>query len=244
LALLLGSVLVARGLSAGAQPSFPSLAAPEALACAPRLAPDESGTGGRVLGDPDAPLRELFGPGDVVLLNLGRADGVSVGTQFFTRRSAAPSDPAVRARGLRVLRTSGWLRAVVIDEHFTRAVVERVCAEILRGDQLVPLQWPAPVSVAPEGTVSNDNPATVLFGSNGRAMLRTGHFVVIDQGADRQIVPGQRLTLFRASPGGPADPVTQLGEAVVVLVDAASATAQVTRVREPIRSGDLAAVHR
>ena len=243
-ALLLGSLLAALGLPASAQTAAPPLAAPEALACAPRLAPDESTSGGRVLGAPDAPLREMFGLRDVVQLSLGRAEGVSVGTQFFTRRGEPPVDLDMRARGLRVLRTSGWLRAVLVDEHSTVAVVERVCAEIRRGDQLVPLQWPAAVSVAPEGTVDYDDPATVLFGPDGRAMLGTRQFLVIDQGADRQIVPGQRLTLFRAAPDGSLEVVIQLGEGVAVLVDTTSATVQVTRARESIRSGDLAAVHR
>ena len=241
---LLGSVLAAFGLSASAQPAALPFATPEALACAPRLAPDASTPGGQVLGDPDVPLREVFSAGDVVRLSLGRVDGVSVGTQFFTRRIVAPTDSAMRASGLRVLQTSGWLRAVVVDEHFTRAVVERVCVEIRRGDQLVPLQWPAAVSMAPEGTTSYNDPATVLFGRNGRAMLRANQFLVIDQGADRQIVLGQRLTLFRASVGGAEDEGTRLGEAVVVLTDAASATAHVTRAGGQIQSGDLAAVHR
>lgn len=238
-------MLAAFGLSASAQLATRPFATPEALACAPRLAPDASTQGGRVLGDPGVRLREVFSAGDVVRLSVGRVQGVSVGTQFFSRRTAAPADSAMRARGVRVLQTSGWLRALVVDEHFTRAVVERVCAEIRRGDQLVPLQWAAAVSVAPEeGTVSYDGPATVLFGQNGRGMLRANQFLVIDQGADSQVVPGQRFTLFRASPGGAEDEVTRLGEAVIVLTDAASATARVTHASEQIQSGDLAAVHR
>ena len=75
-------------------------------------------------------------------------------------------------------------------------------------------------------------------------MVGTGEFLVIDKGADRQIVPGQRLTIFRASPRGPQDPVTRLGEAFAVLVESTSATVQAIETREPIRLGDLVAVHR
>ncbi len=242
--LLLGSALAALVVPVSAQTAFPPLATPDALACAPRLAPSESTPVGVVLGAPDVPLRELFAQGDAVLLNVGRADGVSVGAQFFTRRSEAPVDPAWRARGIRVLRTSGWLRAVEVDEHAALAVVERTCTEVRRGDQLTPLQWPAAVSMGPAGTVGYDDPATVLFGGGGRSMLGPGQFLVIDQGADRQIVPGQRLTIFRASPRGPQDPVTQLGEGVAMLVAATSATVQVIRTREPILIGDLVGAHR
>ena len=219
-------------------------ATPDLLACAPRLAPGDSAPAGLVLGAPDVPLRTLFGRGDAVLLNLGSADGVSVGAQFFTRRGEAPSGPESPTPGIRVVLTSGWLRVVEVDEHSALAVVERTCAEIRRGDQLAPLQWPAAVSMAPVGTFDYDDPATVLFGPGGRSMLGTGQFLVIDQGADRQIVPGQRLTIFRPSPRGPRDPVTRLGEAFAVLVDSTSATVQVIETREPIRRGDLVAVHR
>ena len=241
---MLSVVLVALAVPLSAQTASPPLATPEALACAPRLVSDEAAPAGLVLGAPDVPLRQLFGPGDAVLLNVGWAEEVSVGTQFFTRRDEASSYPESRTPGIRVLQTSGWLRVVEVDEHSALAVVERICAEVRRGDQLAPLQWPAAVSIAPVGTFDYDDPATVLFGPEGRSMLGTDQFLVIDQGADRQIVPGQRLTIFRASPRSPQDPVTRLGEAVAVLVDSTSATVQVIQTREPIRRGDLVAVHR
>ena len=179
-----------------------------------------------------------------MLLSVGRAEGVSVGTQFFARRVEAPSAPEARTRGVRLLRKSGWLRAVEVDEHAALAVVQRTCTELRRGDQLAPFEWPAVVSMAPAGTIGYDDPATVLFGSDGRAMSGTGQFLVIDQGTDRQIVLGQRLTLFRAPPRSPQDPVTQIGEGVAVLVDSTSATVQLIQTREPVLSGDLAAIHR
>ncbi len=243
--LMLSVGLAAFAVPLSAQTAVSPLATPEAVACAPRLATDESAPAGLVLGTPDVPLRELFGRGDAVLLNVGWADEVSVGTRFFTRRHEAPSDPEARIPGIGLLRTSGWLRVVEADEHSALAVVERTCTEVRRGDQLAPLrQWPAAVSIAPVGTFDYDDPATVLFGPEGRSMLGPGQFLVIDEGADRQIVPGQRLTIFRASPRTPQDPVTRLGEAVAVLVDSTSATVQVIQAREPIRRGDLVAIHR
>ena len=242
--LLWGPALASLALPSSAQTSSPPLATPAALACAPRLAPSASTPAGLVLGAPDNLLHKLFGPGDGVLLNVGRAEGVSVGTQFFTQVSDTPAHPEWRDRGIRVLRTTGWLRAVEVDEHAALAVVEQACAEVRRGDQLTPFQWPIAVSIGPAGTVVYDDPATVLFGSGNRSMLGAGQFLVIDQGTDQQIAPGQRMTIFRASPRGPQDPVTQLGEGIAMLVDAASATVQVIRTREPIRIGDLVAAQR
>ena len=242
--LLLYPALAVHTVPVRGRTAFPALAPPGALACAPRLARDDSASAGLVVGAPDVPLRELFGPGDGVLLSVGRAEGVSVGTQFFTRRAEAPVDPALRARGIRLLRTSGWLRAVEVDEHAALAVVEHTCIEVRRGDRLAPFQWPAAVSMAQAGRVGYNDPATVLFGRDGRAMSATGQFLVIDQGADRQIIAGQRLTIFRASTRSPEDPVTQLGEAVAMLVAPTSATVQLIQTREPVRSGDLVAIHR
>jgi hypothetical protein len=196
-----------------------------------------------VVGAPDIPQRRLFGQGDVVVLSVGRAEGISVGTQFFARRVEEPSDAELRARGIRNLRTSGWLRALDVDEHSALAVVERSCSEIRRGDQLAPFQWPAAVSPLPVGSVDYDDPAAVLFGVNGGSMSGTGQMLVIDQGADRQIARGQRLTIYRAA-GGPGAPVTEIGQAVAVLVDSTSSTVQLIDAREPVLSGDLVAAHR
>lgn len=242
--LMLSAVLTTCATPLSAQPAPAPLATPEALACAPRLATGERASAGRVLGAPDRPLRQLFGPGDAVLLNVGWAEDVSVGTQFFTRRAEPFLDPDAITPGIGLLQTSGWLRVVEVDEHSALAMVERSCTEVRQGDQLAPLEWPAAVFTAPAGTFDYDDPAMVLFGPGGRSMLGPGQFLVIDQGADRQIVPGQRLTIFRASPRSPQDPVTRLGEAVAVFVDSASATVQVIQAREPIQVGDLVAVHR
>ena len=236
---LLGAMLVAAAAAHGQ-----SLATPDRLACAPRLAPDEPAPGGVVLGAPDDPLRAMFSQGDALLLSVGRAEGVSVGTQFFTRREAEPMDVGLRDQGIRLLRTTGWLRAAEVDEHASLAVVDRICTDVRTGDRLAPFQWPAVVRAAPAGAFGYDDPATVLFGPDGRSVLRAGQLLVIDQGAEHDIVPGQRLTIFRASPRGADDPVTRLGEAVAVLVEPGSATAEVIQARETIRSGDFAAVHR
>lgn len=237
-------VLGACALPASAQTPVSELATPEALVCAPRLAPDESTPAGVVVGAPDVPLRQLFGAGDAVLLNVGRAEGLWVGTQFFMRRTGAPLGADVPTGAIRIALTSGWLRAVEVDEHSALAVIEQTCVEVRRGDRLAPFQWPAPVPVGPAGTVSYDDPATVLGGLEGRSMFGPGQFLVIDQGANRLIVPGQRVTFFRAGPRAPQDPVAELGEGVAVLVDATSATIQLINTRERIRSGDLVAVHR
>ena len=236
-------VLIVLALLTSPQPVSAQVAPPEVLACAPRLASATSGTSGLIVGAPDVPLRQLFGPGDTVIVNVGRADGVSVGTQFFTRRVEAPVSPAMASRGFHNLQTSGWLRAVAVEERSSLAVLERICSEVRRGDLLAPFQWPTPVSPSSAGTADYGDPATVLFAGNGRSMSGPGQFLVIDQGENREIQPGQRVTIFRAA-NTPEGPVTEIGQAVAVLVQATAATVQLIEIREPVLNGDLVAAHR
>ncbi len=226
-----------------AQPVSAPMATAEALACAPRLASRDVAPPGRVVGAPDTATRRLFRPGDTVVLSVGRAEGVSVGTQFFTRRVEAPLHPELRAQGVRNLHTSGWLHAVDIDEHSALALVERVCSEVRQGDRLAPFQWPAAITTVLSGSVDYEAPATVLFGANGRTLGATGQLFVIDQGTDQQIARGQRLTIFRTG-AKPEDPVAEIGPAVVVLVEASSSTIELIDIRQPVMTGDLVAVHR
>lgn len=213
---------------------------PDALACAPRLAPASTVTG-RVIGTPDEAGRDMFGLGDAVLLNVREAEGVTVGTRFFTRRVETAASNLIRASGLRPLVSTGWVRAVEVDEHSALALVEHACTAIRRDDQLAPFVRPEPVSVGPTGAIDYDDFATVLFGTDGRSMLGAGALVVVNRGADRNIAPGQRLAVFRPAP---RNAITELGQAVAVLVEPTSATVQLIEVRQPVRSGDRVAVHR
>ena len=240
-ALVLG--VAAFAASAPAQ----SISAREA-ACAPRLAAplpsDGPGSGRQLLGGPGPEQRQLFRNGDAVLLAVGAADGVAVGTQFFTRHRVAPVRVELRRLGLAVEVTTGWVRAVEVGETTTIGVVEHTCRELRRGDLLAPLEWPADVTPEPPGQPDFDEPAQVLFGADGRAMAGAGQFVVIDDGEASGLSPGDRMTVFRPSPGGPDQPVTVVGEGVVVLVADQSATLQLLEASRPVRTGDAVGRHR
>ena len=119
----LSVVIAALAVPLSAQTPVSPVLTAEALACAPRLAPENSAPAGLVMGAPDVPIRLLFGPGGPVLVNIGRAEGVSVGTQFFTQLEQASPDPLSPPNpGFRVWLTSGWLRVVEVDEHSSLAV--------------------------------------------------------------------------------------------------------------------------
>ena len=94
------------------------------------------------------------------------------------------------------------------------------------------------------GAANYDKPATVLFGADGRALSGTGQLVVINQGADRDLAVGQRVTVFRYGSAGLDAPVTEVGEGIAVLTEATWATIHISRTREPVKSGDKVAIQR
>ncbi len=229
-------------LSVAAQPAGQGLPTAELLACAPRLATLEA-SAGRLVGAPDNLGRRLFRQGETVLIDVGASSDVAVGTQFFTQRRVAVTTPALRDRVLQADVTTGWLRAVEVNDTATLAVIERTCADVHQDDHLAPFQWPAPVTAMASGAISHDAPAMVLFGADGRSLLASGQMFVIDQGTDQGLAIGQRVTVFR--PGATPDaPVTELGEGVAVLTEAASATIHLRRAREPVKAGDSVAIQR
>jgi hypothetical protein len=219
------------------------LATPDDLACAPRLAANAPSTTGYVVGSPHADGRQLFGPRDSILLAVGAAHGVSVGTRFFTQRVATAAASTMRERGLRPLVISGWIRVVALETYTSHAVVETACRVIRRGDQLSAFTRPAAVSPESETAARYDNPATVIFGADGRALSGTGSLVVIDHGAEQQLVIGQRVTVFRFAPHHNDHQITKLGDGVVMLVHPTSAVVQLLSSIDSVRSGDLAAIH-
>ncbi len=228
--------------SVAAQSAGQALPTADVLACAPRLAALEA-SAWRLLGAPDNLRKRLFRQGDTVLINVGASSEVAVGTQFFTRRRVAVTTPALRDRVLHADVTTGWLRAVEVNETATLAVIERTCADVHQDDLLAPFQWPAPVTTMASGAISHDDPAMVLFGADGRALSAPRQMFVIDQGTDQGLALGQRVAVFR--PGATPDaPVTELGEGVAVMTEAASATIHLRRAREPVKAGDSVAIQR
>ena len=128
-----------------------------------------------------------------------------------------------------------------MNEHASLAVIERTCASVQRDDSLAPFQWPGSVTPMATGAANYDEPATVLFGPDGRALSGTWQLLVIDQGADRDLAVGQRVTVFRQNVTGP---VTELGEGVTIVTADTWATVYLTSARESVESGDSVAIQR
>ncbi len=67
---------------------------------------------------------------------------MSIGSASFTQRVQTAAASTMRSRGVQPLVTSGWVRAVEVQEHAVLAVVEHTCAPVRRDDTLAPFVMP------------------------------------------------------------------------------------------------------
>ena len=141
------------------------------------------------------------------------------------------------------MHTAGWIRIVDAERDAAIARVVRACDGIERGDFLELAEWPAETPIAAPGQPDFDNPGVILFGLDGRSLIATPEHFVLTLGTTHGIVAGQRLTVFRHTLDG-QDAITELGEAVAVVVDAESTTARLTQTRDAVEVGDLVAPQR
>ena len=192
----------------------------------------------RLIGAQDSVARQLFGPGDLVIIGGGRARGVALGQQFFVRRPAQGTS----RRGPRAVTTSGWIRVVAVDDTTAIALVDFACDGLLAGDHLeayVPPALPLDANrTDTQGELDFSAPGRLLFGDNERTAGATGDFMVTDIGETRGAAPGMRFAIYR-DVNAPGLPLAVVGEAIVVFTDAETSVVRLTRTRDAIYGGDL-----
>ena len=210
-----------------------------AAACAPRAV-----TAGpsidvlRLIGVQDSIPRHLFGAGDLVVIDGGRARGLALGQQYFVRRPARNRS----LTGTRAVSTAGWIRVVAVDESTSIALVDFACDGLLAGDHLEPYLAPAiPVDTDrtdTQGELDFSAPGRVLFGDNERTVGGVGDLMVTDVGETRGAAPGSRFAIYR-NVNVPGLPLAAVGEAIVVFTDPETSVVRLTRTRDAIYGGDL-----
>ena len=212
--------------------------------CGPDKPEAEDLTVGHIVGHRDETRRELYGPGDILVVDVGADMGLKQGDNYIVRRKFQYGDKSVPAKQATFGGQSAGLVQVVETAPATSvAVVVYACAEFMAGDGLVPFE-PLPVLAAEEsGEPSFEEPAHIVFGELGRATGGTNQLMVIDRGYSQGVVRGQRFTLFRHSvvSGGP---VIRVGDGVVVAVRPQSATIRIDRANDAVEVGALVALHR
>ena len=210
------------------------------IACAPRLAAADTSATLTILGSQEGTAKSYFGPSDTLVISGGYSAGVEVGQEYFVRRVVSSRFGDAMTP---VLHTAGAVRIVAVDPDMSIAEVVRLCGGLQPGDFLQPLELPESAQVLAPGEPDFDNPGRILFGLDGRALIAENQYFVLGLGSTQAVVPGQRFTVFRYTLGG-LSTVTELGEAVAVVVEGDWTTARMTSLRDVVEVGDFIAPHR
>jgi len=230
------------------------------VACSPAVAPAKVDKDDipqlRIVGVQDPSVRELLGPGDVVVLNGGSNAGIQPGQRFFVRRVI----PAVQMFGEKpraTIHTAGWVQILGVDTVVSTATVVHACDGIQADDFLEPFVAPAIAArPLPGSTPHYENMGHIVTGVEGLHTAAKGNVMTIDRGANAGVVVGQRYIVFRDKRAEHIDvtgrskqfaavahnaPLVEIGEVLVVTVRPDDATVQVVESRDAITKGDLVA---
>jgi hypothetical protein len=219
---------------------------PEALAsvCGPGQPGDGSATLGHIAAHRDDPNRQLYGTGDVLVIDVGAEQGVSIGQNYVVRRWFRVGDKSLPLKQASFGElTAGIVQVVEAGPAMSTAVVVYACGEFLAGDAIERFDaMPMWTALSP-GTPHFEEPARIILGDEGQIMAGPRQLMVIDYGAMQGAQRGQRLTIFRRTLGEHG-PVSTIGDAIIVAVRADSATIRIERANDAVTVGDMVALHR
>jgi hypothetical protein len=215
------------------------------MACGPLAAHGYPEAPLRIAGSQEQPVKQLLGPGDTLLVTGLAGRDVRVGQQYYVRRLIVPMSLGAPRPGHPVpVQTAGWVRITDVRAYLALATVVYQCDGFLPGDHLEPFALPQPPQPAPgAGRVDLAAAGRVLFGDEGREMAANGQLIVINRGQAHGLAAGDRLTIFR-EPTGSAGPAVTIAEALVLSVQAETATARIQKTRDAVYAGDRVAPSR
>lgn len=214
------------------------------LACGPQAAFTVPVPTLRIAGSSEV-KRALFGIDDSVVISGGTSQGVKPGQLYFVRRAVADRFTAPMSDGLRItsIHTAGWVRIVEAQADAAIAIITQACDGIETGDYLEPFDLPVVPPTAAPGEPDYSAPGHLILGDDRRQIGGTGSLMVLDRGTDHGLKPGQRLTIYRETIGG-RGPVSRVGEATALIVNAETALVRIESSRGAVYVGDLVALHR
>jgi hypothetical protein len=215
-----------------------------ASVCGPSQLAGDPGVVGRIVRHRYDVNRQLYGRGDVLVLDIGADHGIAVGRNFVVRRRFRVGDRTLPLKDATWgEHTAGVLQVIEAGEASSIAEVVYACDEFMAGDRLEPFDAAQQVADAARGTPMFDDPARIVFGTDGRLLGAPPQLLVIDHGASRGVVRGQRLTVFRR-PSGYQTTVSTIAEGTVISVRPDGATIRLDRATDAVAIGDLVALHR
>jgi hypothetical protein len=213
------------------------------LTCAPStlLLPPETKV--RVVAGQE-PGHWLFGEHDAVVVNAGTSSGVTAGQEYYVRRIVHdPYTPWTSMMKQYSIHTTGVLTIVEARDAMSIAQVTEMCDGILEGDYLEPFVRPLAPQHAEEGKPDFSAPGRIVMGDDRQQTGAAGSLMIVNQGSDQGLQPGQALTIYRPTLNG-AGPVLRIGDARVISVQQYTALVRIGNTRDAVYIGDLVAIHR
>jgi hypothetical protein len=215
-----------------------------ASVCGPAQPSDALYAMGHIVAHRDDPKRQLYGNGDVLLVDVGSDFGMKVGQNYVVRRRFRIGDKGLPLKQATFgEQTSGLVQIVEAAADTSSAVVVYSCGEFMAGDVIQPFDALPIVSARNSGKPQFDEPAKIIFGDEGASMAAPKRLMVIDRGASQGVQRGQRLTVFRRVLGDHG-PVSTIADAIIVAVGTESSTIRIERSSDVVSVGDMVALHR
>ena len=229
----------------GPAPTPPALSADVmALACAPALAYGVPDVSLHISGGQESVPRLSHAPGDLVTINAGTRQGITVGQEFYTRRVLKSGENRVTRATPGTIRTTGWIRVWAVDEDMSLATITHACETVDLGDYLEPFVVPTvPTPSQQTGDPERGNYGLVLSGQDRRTQFGRGDYLLINRGSSQGVAPGARFVVYHDKKV-PGHFLFQIAEAVAVDVRPDTATLHVLSAIDAIAAGDYVGMRR
>lgn len=163
-----------------------------------------------VISEREEGAKAILGPGDIVFLNQGSADGIQPGQEFSIITPELdvwhPFDEE-QYIGLSIQQV-GLLQVIAVQDRTATAEIVSACDAVGVGQALVPFEEiPVPISEpimfdAHAVRVTRENNGYVVHGRDPKLSYGQGDIINIDMGTGDGIEPGRVFTIFREWGGG------------------------------------------
>jgi|CXWL01.1.fsa_nt_gi chemotaxis protein MotB len=191
---------------------------------------------GRISGTPD--LKNFLGRNETVYARLEHPEEVKVGDLFTTyRRPRKIFHPQTNTYLGDLIEIVAIVTVEKVDERFATTTVVRAFSPLLPGDPI--MRFMSPQEILPpapiEGRSFPQAPGMIVEIQDPRTLIAQRNVVYLDWGREQGLQVGDRLEVFRNSPGFPE---RIIGELKALVVDERTATAIITRSLDPLLKAD------
>lgn len=194
----------------------------------------------RIIGSEREDERAMMVDSDTFYINKGREEGMDIGQMFL---AVEIGDPIPKLGFL--AQKKGKVRIIRLEDHMSVVKVEKSCGDIRIGNYLIPFEEKGTVLGKDRGYDNNLKPGESLEGriiylDTDFNIVGTGHWALINVGANQGLKVGQQMTIFRQKK--PNWPREAIGNLVVIDTQQNTSTVRLLSCREAVEKGDIVQV--